>query len=115
MKFEQTFEGRIFNRLAIGPTLSARADCSHIAAEADAEIERLRALADSEGTRAVDYLRRARKAEAEIESLKMAEEGAKTAFAHVVEQKNEIEAECKKLRSLLDGAYADIRRKVLKA
>lgn len=35
-----------------------------------AEIERLRDLADSEGTRAVEYLRRARHAEAELERLR---------------------------------------------
>ena len=34
------------------------------------EIERLKELADSEGTRTVEYLRRARKAEAEIEQLR---------------------------------------------
>jgi hypothetical protein len=34
------------------------------------EIERLKELADSEGTRAVEYLRRARKAEAEIKQLR---------------------------------------------
>lgn len=34
-----------------------------------AEIKRLRDLADSEGTRAVDYLRRARKAEAALSEL----------------------------------------------
>jgi hypothetical protein len=33
-----SFERRIFNRLAIGPTTSARRDCANIAAEADARI-----------------------------------------------------------------------------
>jgi len=41
------------------------------AGEAQCEIERLRELADSEGTRAVDYLRRARAAEAERDALRV--------------------------------------------
>lgn len=37
------FAARIYNRLAMGPSATARADCADIAAEADAEIARLRA------------------------------------------------------------------------
>ena len=44
------------------------------------EIERLRELADSEGTRAVNYLRRARTAEAEKERLRFALEAMLTQF-----------------------------------
>ncbi len=73
-------------------------------------IERLRELADSEGTRAVEYLRRARKSEANVARLMLEEEGAKDAFAHVVQQKHDADAECKRLRGLLDAAHADIRR-----
>ena len=73
-------------------------------------IERLRELADSEGTRAVEYLRRARKAEADVAHLMLAEEGAKEAFGHVVQQKRDLEAELKRLRGLPDGAYDTIRR-----
>ena len=74
------------------------------------EINRMRELADSEGTRAVEYLRRARKSEANVARLMLEEEGAKDAFAHVVQQKHDADAECKRLRGLLDAAHADIRR-----
>jgi len=74
-------------------------------------IERLRELADSEGTRAVEYLRRARKAEADVAHLMLAEEGAKEAFGHVVQQKRDLEEECIRLRSLLHGAYEINRRR----
>ena len=74
------------------------------------EIKRMRELADSEGTRAVEYLRRARKSEANVARLMLEEEGAKDAFAHVVQQKHDADAECKRLRGLLDAAHADIRR-----
>jgi hypothetical protein len=53
-------------------------------------IERLRELADSEGTRAVEYLRRARKAEADVAHLMLAEEGAKEAFGHVVDDSDRL-------------------------
>lgn len=84
-------------------------DLSAFPEKAADEIKRMRELADSEGTRAVEYLRRARKAEADVDRLTRAEEGAKEAFAHVVQQKRELEAECKRLRGLLDGAYDTIR------
>ena len=48
--------------------------------EAADEIDRLRALAESEGTRAVNYLRRARTAEAEKERLRFALEAMLTQF-----------------------------------
>ena len=44
------------------------------------EIEQLRELADSEGTRAVNYLRRARTAEAEKTRLRFALEAMLTQF-----------------------------------
>jgi hypothetical protein len=44
----------------------------HLFEDAAAELERLGRVADSEGARAVTYLRRARKAEAEIERLRCA-------------------------------------------
>ena len=85
-------------------------DLSALPEKAADEIKRLRELADSEGTRAVEYLRRARKSEANVARLMLEEEGAKDAFAHVVQQKHDADAECKRLRGLLDAAHADIRR-----
>ena len=85
-------------------------DLSALPSRAADEIERMRELADSEGTRAVEYLRRARKSEANVARLMLEEEGAKDAFAHVVQQKHDADAECKRLRGLLDAAHADIRR-----
>lgn len=51
------------------PPTPAWRDAPEVAA-LKSEIERLKELADSEGTRTVEYLRRARKAEAEIEQLR---------------------------------------------
>lgn len=85
-------------------------DLSALPKKAADEINRLRELADSEGTRAVEYLRRARKSEADVARIILEEEGAKEAFAHVVQQKHDAEAECNRLHGLLDSAYADIRR-----
>ena len=85
-------------------------DLSALPEKAADEIKRMRELADSEGTRAVEYLRRARKSEANVARLMLEEEGAKDAFAHVVQQKHDADAECKRLRGLLDAAHADIRR-----
>jgi hypothetical protein len=50
---------------AVNRALDERAELTVNLARADEENDRLRELADSEGTRAVEYLRRARKAEAE--------------------------------------------------
>jgi hypothetical protein len=91
------------------------ADLSAWAGRAADELERLSALVDSEGTRALQYLRRARKAEAEVEALKLGEEGAKEAFGVVVQDKRDLEAESKRRQTLLDAAYADIRRMGQKA
>lgn len=55
--------------LDIAVPTSAWHDAPEVAA-LKSEIERLKELADSEGTRAVEYLRRARKAEAEIKQLR---------------------------------------------
>ena len=50
---------------AVNRALDERDELTVNLARADEENDRLRELADSEGTRAVEYLRRARKAEAE--------------------------------------------------
>ena len=88
-------------------------DLSALPKKAADEINRMRELADSEGTRAVEYMRRARKAEADVAHLMLADEGAKEAFGHVVQQKRDLDDECKRLRRLLDGAYETIRRQAL--
>lgn len=88
-------------------------DLTAFTAKAADELCWLADMANSEGTRAVIYLRRARKAESKVAQLLLAEEGAKEAFGHLVQQKRDLEAECKRLRRLLDGAYETIRRQAV--
>lgn len=74
----------------------------------EAEVERLKDLADSEGSRAVGYLRRARNAEAENERLNAIANSEGTRAAEYLRRARNVEDEAERLRKDAER-YAALR------